>query len=101
MVPHLVFVLTEVGLRPVETHPINSVSLSFVFIEGLHHILNPPQLFLDADVLLAGRLRLCVCVCTENMLTFPNHQTLPGDYPPTLTSWANDAILTLNAGTGK
>jgi len=60
VVPHLVFVLTEVGLRPIETHPINSISLSFVFVEGLNYILNPPKLFLDADVLLARRLCLDV-----------------------------------------
>ena len=57
---HLIFVLTKVGLGPIETHPINSISLSFVFIEGLHHILNPPQLFLDADMLLARRFCLRV-----------------------------------------
>lgn len=54
LVPHLIFVLTEVGFGPIETHPIKSISLGFVFIQGLHHILNPPQLLLDADMLLAG-----------------------------------------------
>lgn len=38
--------------------PVDLVSLGFVFVEGLHDILDPPQLFLDADVLLAGGLRL-------------------------------------------
>ncbi len=33
------------------------VSLGFV-LQRLHHILNPPQLLLDLDVFLAGRLRL-------------------------------------------
>ena len=49
----------EVALGPIQVQPLSS-SLSFLFIDGLHHILNPPKFFLDADVLLAGRLRLCV-----------------------------------------
>lgn len=55
--PHLISVLVEAH-RPEGVHTI--ISLSFMFSEGLHHILNPPKLFLDADVLLAGRLRLGV-----------------------------------------
>ena len=56
--PHLIFLFTEVGLGSIKTHAIKSSSLGFVIIEGLHHVLNPPQIFLDADVLLTGRLRL-------------------------------------------
>lgn len=59
MVLHLGFVLAEVALGPIEAHSIGSTSLGFVFIEGLNHILNPPKLLLDVDVLLAGRLSLC------------------------------------------
>lgn len=42
VVPHLIFVLAEAVFRPIEVYAINSIPLSFVFIEGLHHILNPP-----------------------------------------------------------
>lgn len=57
VVPHLISVLAE---GPIGVHAVNSISLSFMFVEGLHHILNPPKFFLDADVLLAGRLSLSV-----------------------------------------
>lgn len=60
VVPHLIFVLAEVVFGPIKVQTINSISLSFMFSEDLHHILNPPKFFLDADVLLAGRLRLGV-----------------------------------------
>lgn len=56
--PHLVSVVAEAGHGAVGVHAIGSVSLGFIFIQGLHHILNPPKFFLNADVLLAGRLRL-------------------------------------------
>lgn len=59
MVLHLGFVLAEVGLGSIDAHTVDCISLGFVFIEGLHHILDPPKLFLDTDVLLAGRLSLC------------------------------------------
>lgn len=39
-------------------HPVDSVSLGLVLVQGLQHVLNPPELPLDVDVLLAGGLRL-------------------------------------------
>lgn len=49
--------LAEV-VRPEGVHAIDGVPLGLVFVQGLQHVLNPPQLPLDVDVLLAGRLRL-------------------------------------------
>lgn len=70
MVPHLISVLAEVGHGPIRA--INGISLSFMFIEGLHHILNTPKFFLDVDVLLAGGLRLGV---GRKHNLFTNHLT--------------------------
>lgn len=39
-------------------NPVNGVPLCLVFVQGLEHVLNPPKLPLDVDVLLAGRLGL-------------------------------------------
>lgn len=59
-VSHLIFVLAEVVLGAVDTRSVTSISLIFVFSECLHHILNPPQLLLNANMLLTGRLHLGV-----------------------------------------
>lgn len=56
--PHLVPVLAEVVHGAVGVHSIDRVSLSFVFVKGLQHILDPPKFPLNVDMLRAGRLRL-------------------------------------------
>lgn len=50
--------LAKAVVGPEGVHAVYGVPLSLVFVQGLQHVLNPPQLPLDVDVLLAGRLRL-------------------------------------------
>lgn len=50
--------LAEIVVGSEGVHPVDGVPLRLVFVQGLQHVLNPPQLPLDVDVLLAGRLRL-------------------------------------------
>lgn len=45
-----------VGSKGVQA--VDGVPLRLVFVQGLQHVLNPPELPLDVDMLLAGRLRL-------------------------------------------
>lgn len=50
--------LAEAAVGSEGVHPVDGVPLGLVFVQGLQHVLNPPELPLDVDVLLAGRLRL-------------------------------------------
>lgn len=59
-VPHLISVLAEVVHGAVGVHTISSISLGFMFIESLQHILNSPKFSLKMGVLLAGRVHLIV-----------------------------------------